>query len=690
MRRTPSHPAFLWALATLLLGAPACMKKSVVAPTLEPRCLVSPTTLSFGFVRVGDRAGARSFTVTNDGEGTLSGTVADSCGPFVVTSGSGAIRLGPGLSKTVVVEFRPTAAGAASCELSLGGNVTCAAVACSGTGTPRDAVCGVTAAALSFGDQSVGTCSAPQSFTIGNTGGDTLTGSLPASCGSFFVTAGGGQFRLPPGQSRAVSVEFCPVDSGAVGCNLSFGGNVTCAAVACSGRGAPLQAFCQVSPTALNFGGQAAGSCSAPQSFTITNDGNVTLTGYVPWCPPFRVTSGGGDFSLAPGESHAVSVTFCPTTVDSSRCDLAIVGVSACPPVTCRGTGTPPPACEVSPASLPFGAVAVGSCSDTQSFAIRNTGGGLLTGSVPASCGPYTVTSGAGAFSIPAGGSHRVALKYCPAGQGEEDCDLAVGANAACQSVPLYGAGNCVDTVIVTSIPAGATIFLDGAVTSDVTPHAYTLNPGAHTFSVKRNGISYFAPQDTALNVPCRGTLVCGFAGHHLSQYVADATTWIDQSAPTQNYCTSPDLYVGQDALGGHTTGSLIHVYASFSSTWTLFSATLAVHETDCGHATSALDVVAYPLDQEWSACAPTWDQPGVTWSPGAASPPLRLDCNTSWRVFDVSAVVARWGAGNGSPNGWILLPASTPGSLSVHRFDSVNAADSGVYPYLKLDYVEQ
>jgi hypothetical protein len=550
----------------------------------------------------------------------------------------------------------------------------------------------VTPAALPFGEQPAGACSAPQSFTIANSGADTLTGSVPTSCGPFTVSSGSGPFHLAPGQSRSVAVMFCPTSAEPAGCDLSLGGNVACAAVACSGTGTALQPSCQVSPSRLDFGDQTAGGCSGPQSFTITNGGNGTLEETVPAaCGPFTVTSGSGAFSLAPGQSWSVTVAFCPTSAGPAACDLVFVGNVGCPAVGCSGTGTPPPSCLVSPASLAFGTLAVGSCSDPQSFTITNTGGGLLAGTVPASCGPYAVTSGSGAFSLAAGGSRQVTLKFCPTGQGFVSCDLTVGANAACQAVPCYGVGNCVDSVIVNSIPAGATIFVDGTVTSQVTPHAFTLAQGLHTFRVKRNGVTYFAPSDTALTVPCSGKLICNFVGHHVVSNVADATTWIDQSAPTQNHCTSPDLYVSQDSLGGHTTGALIHVYATVSSAWTPFLATLAVHETDCGLTTTALDVKAYPLDQEFSACTPTWDQPGVTWSTTAASPAVRLACPSSWRLFDVSAIVAQWAAGNGSPHGWILLPGSKPSrGLSVHRFDSTNAASSGFYPYLTIDYVEQ
>jgi hypothetical protein len=691
MRRTSSRRAFSWALASLLLLLPACTKKLVVAPELEARCLVSRDTLSFGHTRVGDRAGARSFTITNDGEGVLTGTVTDSCGPFVVTSGSGAFRLGPGLSRTIVVEFHPTATGAAGCELSFGGNVRCGAVACSGTGTPRGAVCVLDPAQLAFGDQAVGTCSATRPFTLGNVGGDTLTGSVPSSCGPFTVPVGSGPFRLAPGRSLDVQVRFCPTAAGPAACDLSLGGDVACAALACSGTGIVLPSSCQVSPATLDFGDQALGTCSATRSFTITNDGQATLAGSVPSCPPFEITSGGGGFSLLPGESWTVGVRFCPTTLDASRCDLAIDGVTSCPPVSCTGAGTAAPACQVSPSSLAFGNLNVGACTDTQSFTIANTGGGLLAGTVPAACGPYAVTAGAGAYSLPAGGSRRVSVKFCPVAQGFAECDLPLASNAACQAVPFYGVGLCTNSVNVTSVPAGALIYVDGATSGYITPHTFSLSQGLHTIRVQRNGVTYFAPRDTTLSIPCVGSVNVPFAGHHVENYYADASTWIDQAAPAQNNCTSPDLFVGQDSVGGHTTGALIHLYTAPSSLWAVYRATLQVHETDCGSTTTAIEVKAYPVDQEWSACAPTWAAPGVTWTNASASPALRLACPTAWRLFDVAAVVAQWAGGNGVPHGWILLPSAPPArGISVRRFDSARAASSSNYPYLTIDYVER
>lgn len=690
MRRIPARRASVGMLVLAALGLPACMKKTVVAPVLAPQCQVSPSALSFGSTRVGDCARTLSFTITNEGEGTLTGIVPDTCGAFAVTSGSGRFSLVPGLTRTVVVEFCPRTAGEASCELSLGSGVTCGAVRCTGTGTRRDPVCAVSPLTLPFGEQVTGACSVAQAFTIGNTGGDTLTGTVPTACGPFTVTSGSGAFRLAAGQSRTVAVKFCPTATGPASCDLALGGNVSCAAVGCSGTGTTLPPSCEVTPLSLPFGEQTTGGCSGAQTITVTNTGQGTLSGSVPAaCGVFTVVSGSGAFSLGAGQSRSVGVAFCPTGTGPASCDLVLDVNASCPAVACSGTGTPPPLCQVSPASLAFGDMNVGSCTDTAAFAITNAGGGLLTGTVPAACGPYVVTSGAGAFSLSAGASRLVAVQFCPTGSDFVSCDLALGGNVTCPSVPCYGVGHCVDTVTVTSRPAGAAITVDGTATGEVTPHSFSLAPGTHTFSVRRNGVSYFAPTDTTLNVPCRGTLGCEFVGHHRTTATANLTTWIDQTAPAQNHCTDPVMVVSQDSVGGHTAGAMIRAFAGISAATVIYRAYLTVHEIDSGLTPANLDVSAYPIDQDWTACAPTWDEPGVTWSAGPPSPTISLGGSPSWRTFDVTAAVARWAAGIGTPQGWILLPARLPSRTAVHRFDSVNSANSSYLPSLQIDWID-
>jgi hypothetical protein len=97
-----------------------------------PHCLVDPTILDFG--RISPATSALSaFTITNDGEGQLVGSVslAADCPAFGIRSGAGPFALGAGQSLLVEVEFYGTVIGTQSCEISL--DLACPPVSCTGT-----------------------------------------------------------------------------------------------------------------------------------------------------------------------------------------------------------------------------------------------------------------------------------------------------------------------------------------------------------------------------------------------------------------------------------------------------------------------------------------------------------------------------------------------------------------------------
>jgi V8-like Glu-specific endopeptidase len=90
-----------------------------------PVCAVDPTTLSFSCSPAGC-TDSETFTITNTGCGTLSGTVTESCSEFTVTPGG--YSLGPGEFETFTVEFTCEQGGSGSCTIDTGtgcDNVVC-------------------------------------------------------------------------------------------------------------------------------------------------------------------------------------------------------------------------------------------------------------------------------------------------------------------------------------------------------------------------------------------------------------------------------------------------------------------------------------------------------------------------------------------------------------------------------------
>ncbi|GAG07083.1 unnamed protein product, partial [marine sediment metagenome] len=219
----------------------SCTGNGVPEP---PVCSVSPTSRSFGDVTVGSSKNM-SFTITNTGGGTLTGSVSESCSHYSIVSGSGSYSLSAGQSQTVTVRFAPTSTGTKTCTITTGCTNN---VSCTGKGV-EDPVCSVSPTSLGFGDVKVGSYK-NMSFTITNTGGGTLSGSVSESCSHYSIVSGSGSYSLTASQSRTVTVRFAPTSTGTKTCTITTGCTNN---VSCTGKGVE-DPVCSVSPTNLGFG----------------------------------------------------------------------------------------------------------------------------------------------------------------------------------------------------------------------------------------------------------------------------------------------------------------------------------------------------------------------------------------------------------------------------------------------------
>ncbi|HVP58897.1 MAG TPA: choice-of-anchor D domain-containing protein [bacterium] len=393
-----------------------------------PVCSIVPSSINFGSVAVGSHADS-SFTITNTGGGTLTGTVSETCDHYSILSGGGAFSLGAGESRTVAVRFAPTSAGTKTCNIGAG--TTCAAVACTGVGEVAPA-CEVSSTGLDFGTVGIGSHS-DLTFSITNTGGGTLTGTVSESCDHYSLVTGSGAFSLTASQSVTVTVRFAPTSTGTKTCVIHTG--TSCDSVPCTGVGETAPA-CQIYPASLNFGTVAVGS-HADSSFTITNTGAGTLSGTVSIsCDQYSITLGSGAYSLGAGESRTVTVRFTPTSAGTKTCTVS-TGTS-CANLGCTGVGEVAAVCHVSQTSLNFSTVTIGSTSDL-TFSIKNTGGGTLTGTVSEACDHYSIVSGSGAFSLTASESVVVTVRFAPTSAGTKTCTVHTG--TSCDSVSCTGVG---------------------------------------------------------------------------------------------------------------------------------------------------------------------------------------------------------------------------------------------------------
>ena len=244
-----------------------------------------------------------------------------------------------------------------------------------------------------YGVVRVGGSPAPIAFTVVNYG-ETASGPLQVRIAGgdpadFQIKDTTCRNPLAGGQSCVVDVGFRPAQLGRRSAQVQVGDGPSDTVLAeVTGIGGTAQLGVGTAPA---FGGVAIGA-SAVQTFTFVNSG-VAPSGAI------RLAFGGlnpGDFAvtrsncgpgLPIGGSCEVTVTFTPKgggiragTLDAT----ANPGGSASAPLS--GTGQTPAQLMLTPSSLDFGYVPVGTTSGVRQFVVENTG--------QADSGPLTVTLG--------------------------------------------------------------------------------------------------------------------------------------------------------------------------------------------------------------------------------------------------------------------------------------------------------
>jgi hypothetical protein len=440
-----------------------------------PQCQVSASSLDFGTVQPGIPA-EQSFTITNVGGHTLSGTVVEDCADFSLV-GTTAYNLTAGQSQTFTVRFQAAETGDYSCQLDSGAD--CADIALSAVVDPLPA-CDVSVAALDFGTTFPGT-PVTRTFSITNTGGGLLVGAVLESCAAYSVS--GGAYSLAAGQSQTVTVTFQSATSGEFPCTLDTG--ASCADIAMTGT-VELAPACQVNPTTLNFGTTTPGT-PVTRTFTITNTGGGLLEGEVTeTCDSYSVTN--GNYSLATGQSHVVSVTLQSATEGTYLC--VVETGSDCADVQLEGAVANPPVCQLSVTGLDFGTLLPGTTAE-RSFTITNVGGGVLTGVMAETCPAYNVANGT--YSLAAGQSQTVTVTFQSEASGSFPCvldtggscsDLGLVANVAALQLSTGEASECGVVEDLGHLPGATTGFVQDWENGDIGIILSNLGGGTLTVSV--------------------------------------------------------------------------------------------------------------------------------------------------------------------------------------------------------------
>lgn len=205
-------------------------------------------------------------------------------------------------------------------------------------------------------------------------------------------------------------------------------------------------------PREINFGNVPAGSLSAPNALTLTNQGNAAIT-----LGAAGVTSGGFALSgcaagtvLQSGQACVLSVRFAPTEMSgySATLTIPVAGESQAYRISLMGTGVQPagPVPSLAPSTATFASQTVGTTSAPMTLTLSNAGTGLLTifGFAPggAHAGDFN-RAGTCSIGTPLGGgaSCTIVVTFTPSAIGTRSASLGVDTDAGSVLAALSGTG---------------------------------------------------------------------------------------------------------------------------------------------------------------------------------------------------------------------------------------------------------
>ena len=295
---------------------------------------------------------------------------------------------------------------------------------------------------LRFGTVQVGD-SEVQVVAVTNVGDSRAAISAIKVSGSEFSI--GGQkmpVALEAGGSFAFTVTFSPTRAGyhPEQITVTDGSSNPSAQIAIAGVGVRRELL-MVTPSSLSFGEVTIGEKAERPLVLKNNDSSdVTVRHFYTMSPGFFVTGPTVPFTLKPGQSTTLTVTFHPRAAGPAGSSVFVAGPSLGVPLT--GTGGSAGKVSIAPAGLNFGAVDVGGTSK-RVLTMSATGGSVLVYSASSSNAQFAIPGTTFPFTIDSGKSVDLDVVFSPTEKGTSSGELSFASDAANaeSSEPLTGAG---------------------------------------------------------------------------------------------------------------------------------------------------------------------------------------------------------------------------------------------------------
>jgi hypothetical protein len=237
---------------------------------------------------------------------------------------------------------------------------------------------------------------------------------------------------VPAGQSVDVNISFTPTTTGWTGGMIKFSGSGanSTVSVQTSGSGVDSQAV-TASPSILSFGQvPVGGSSSLPLVLMNARKWAVTITGIQISGSEFTISGPTFPLKLSGQQSVALTVNYSPQSAGLNGGSVFVSGPGVSIPITGTATTTAVGQLSISPASLNYSSVAVGT-TDSLPITVSATGGSVTISSDSSSNSQFVLSGVSFPLTIASGSSMSFNVAFTPQNSGTISGSLSFSSTAS-------------------------------------------------------------------------------------------------------------------------------------------------------------------------------------------------------------------------------------------------------------------
>ena len=443
---------------------------------------------------------------------------------------------------------------------------------------------------LHFGKIAVGS-SESQVIDVTNPGSASVTVSSVSVSGAEFTVSG---VNLPvsigPGQTIPLSVTFRPAVNGWMREQITLSDTSSTSVLQIMSAGTGVNSLgLTASPSSLSFGSVSIGS-TVPLPVVLTNSRswNQTIDAFQVTGSGFSITAPAVPLVLGAGQSVTVNISFSPQSSGLIGGSVFVVGPNINVPLVGTGVTSLAGKLIVSPTSLNFGSVNVGT-STTQPSSL-SASGGSVTISAETNNNPQFQISGISLpVTIAAGQTLSFDVVFSPTQSGSTSGSVVFASNAfnaQSTNLPLAGTGVSSVTGKLIVSPTSLSFGSVNVGSSTTQPSSLSATGGSITISAETNNNPQF--QITGISLP-----VTIPAGQTLAFDVV--------FSPTQSGSTSGSLVFASNASNAQSveavSGSGVAVQKSVNLSWNASTSSVAGYNVYRGTSVGAYSKINSSMD---------------------------------------------------------------------------------------------